>query len=205
MASILPPFPRLVFTVLEPISLVAGAVAPFISAIFAPDSNTDSQRFQEWFIAEQIALSPLEPVTANARMVAYHSVLPCALSCNPELYCYWKRFSCRPKSALIADEYPRLGNIYLLLAMVGIAVLYTTTEVKVVRNYVIALWLADIGHIAITCYVMEYERVLDVANWNSMTWGNIGATVALFATRTFYLLGFFGPRRQSSSAAKKLQ
>ena len=53
----------------------------------------------------------------------------------------------------------QLGNIYLLLAMVGIAVLYTTTEAKVVRNYVIALWLADIGHVAVTGYVMEYERM----------------------------------------------
>lgn len=71
----------------------------------------------------------------------------------------------------------QLGNIYLLLAMIGIAVLYTTSEARVVRNYVIALWLADIGHVAVTCYVMEYERMIDVANWNAMAWGNIGATV----------------------------
>jgi hypothetical protein len=75
---------------------------------------------------------------------------------------------------------PRLGNIYLLLAMVGIAVLYTTTEAKVVRNYVIALWLADIGHVVITGYVTPYEKLIDVANWNAMTWGNIGATVGTF-------------------------
>jgi hypothetical protein len=61
--------------------------------------------------------------------------------------------------------------------MVGVAVLYTTTEAKVVRNYVIALWLADISHVAITCYIMGYERMVDVANWNPMAWGNIGATV----------------------------
>ena len=61
--------------------------------------------------------------------------------------------------------------------MVGIAVLYSTTEAKVVRNYVIALWIADIGHVAITCCIMEYERAIDIANWNAMTWGNIGATV----------------------------
>jgi len=107
---------------------VAGFVGPFISP--------------EWFIAEQIAFSPLEDVSLGAKMVAY-----------------------------------QLGNIYLLLAMVGIAVLYTTTEAKVVHNYVIALWLADIGHVAITCYVMEYERVVDIASWNAMAWGNIGATV----------------------------
>jgi hypothetical protein len=74
----------------------------------------------------------------------------------------------------------QLGNIYLLLAMVGIAVLYTTTEAKTVRNYLIALWLADIGHVAVTCYVMEYERMVDFANWNAMAWGNIGATVSIF-------------------------
>jgi hypothetical protein len=76
-----------------------------------------------------------------------------------------------------------LGNMYLLLAMVGIAVLYTTTEAKVVRNYAIALWLADIGHVAITCYVMGYERVVDFANWNAMAWGNIGSTVCVGGSR----------------------
>lgn len=56
--------------------------------------------------------------------------------------------------------------------------LYTTTELKVVRNYLIALWIADIGHIAV-CYVgLGFERFVDVASWNSMTWGNVGATVS---------------------------
>jgi hypothetical protein len=64
--------------------------------------------------------------------------------------------------------------------MVGIAVLYTTTEAKVVRNYVVALWLADIGHVVITGYVTPYEKLIDVANWNALTWGNIGATVRKF-------------------------
>lgn len=63
--------------------------------------------------------------------------------------------------------------------MVGIAVLYTTTDPKVVHNYVIALWLADIGHVAVTCWVMEYEKLVDIANWNALTWGNIGATVSI--------------------------
>lgn len=89
--------------------------------------------------------------------------------------------------------------------MVGIAVLYTTTEIKVVRNYVIALWLADVGHVAVTCYGLEYERTVDIGNWNAMTWGNVGVTLALFATRTVYLLGGFGPSYHQSPAAKKLQ
>jgi hypothetical protein len=118
----------------------------------------------------------------------------------------------------------QLGNVYLLLAMVGIAVLYSTTEPKVVHNYVIALWLADIGHVAVTCYVLEHERVIDVANWNAMAWGNIGATVSistlqshpdltdhqmqvvLFSVRTAYLLGLFGPDRVPIlRKAKKVQ
>jgi hypothetical protein len=62
--------------------------------------------------------------------------------------------------------------------MVSIAVLYTTTEPKVVRNYVIALWLADIGHIATTGYVMGYDKFMDFSNYNPTTWGNVGVTVS---------------------------
>jgi len=143
-------------TVLEPISLIAGFLGPFIS----PD----------WFIAEQIPGSSLEPQSANAQMVAY-----------------------------------QLGNIYLLLAMVGIGVLYSTTEAKVARNYVVALWLADIGHVAVTAYVTPYEKLVDLSNWNAMAWGNIGATAFLFSIRMAYLLGLFGPDRVPLAAAKKLQ
>jgi len=156
MTSILPPVPRFVMTVFEPISLIAGFAAPFVSA--------------EYFVAEQIPGSITKPLTANATMVAY-----------------------------------QLGNIYLLLGMVGIAVLYTTTEAKVVRNYVIALWLADISHVGITCYVMENQKLFDVVNWNAMAWGNIGVTAFLFSVRTGYLLGLFGPDRQPTATAKKLR
>lgn len=72
----------------------------------------------------------------------------------------------------------QLGNCYGLLFLAAVAVLYTTTEIKVVRNYLIALWIADIGHI-IVCYLgLGFERFVDVASWNSMTWGNVGATVS---------------------------
>jgi hypothetical protein len=68
--------------------------------------------------------------------------------------------------------------------MVGMAVLYTTTEAAVVRNYVIALWLADISHVGITCYNMPHEQLVSVAGWNAMTWGNIGATVSRLITNS---------------------
>ena len=71
----------------------------------------------------------------------------------------------------------QLGNLYWLLAMIGVAVLSSTAEIRVVRNYLVALWLADIGHIAVTWRALGHEYFMDVAKWNAMTWGNIGATV----------------------------
>ena len=61
--------------------------------------------------------------------------------------------------------------------MIGLAVLSSTSEVKVVRNYLVALWIADIGHIALTWHALGHENFTDIARWNAMTWGNIGATV----------------------------
>jgi hypothetical protein len=44
---------------------------------------------------------------------------------------------------------------------------------------VIALLLGDIGHLAVTFYILEYERFVDVSKWNAMAWGSIAATVRL--------------------------
>ncbi|PMD57463.1 uncharacterized protein K444DRAFT_614868 [Hyaloscypha bicolor E] len=156
MTSILPPFPRFVMCIFEPIATAAGFTLPFLAT--------------ELFAAEQIPGSPVEAISDNTRMLAL-----------------------------------QLGNIYLLLAMVAVAVLYSTTEPKVVRNYVIALWLADIGHIATTGYVMGYDKFIDLANYNPTTWGNVGLTAFLCATRTAYLLGLFGPDRKPLPADKKGQ
>ncbi|OLN96498.1 hypothetical protein CCHL11_00570 [Colletotrichum chlorophyti] len=158
MASSLPTFPRLVFTVLEPISLVAG----FLGAVINPD----------WFISEQITstvnTAAPAPASDNSRLVAL-----------------------------------QLGNIYLLMAMVGLAVLNTTNELKVVRAYLVALWIADIGHIYLCYLVIGLDRFVDVGQWNSMTWGNVGATAFLCLTRSFYLLGLFGPDVPARGSEKK--
>ena len=60
----------------------------------------------------------------------------------------------------------------------ALAVLYTTSEVKVVRNYLVALWICDIGHVVITFLGLGVERGMAVGEWNAMTWGNIGCTVS---------------------------
>lgn len=84
-------------------------------------------------------------------------------------------FSVDDNSRLVALQ---LGNAYGLLFLLGVAVLYTTVELKVVRNYLVALWIADIGHVAVCYYVIGPESFADVGSWNATTWGNVGATVS---------------------------
>ncbi|XXH03160.1 hypothetical protein Hte_009556 [Hypoxylon texense] len=158
MASQLPAFPRAIFTIVEPISLIGGFLGPFIDP--------------SWFIASQVDAPSPDLVAGsyddNARLVAL-----------------------------------QLGNTYGLLFLLGVAVLYTTTELKVVRNYLIALWIADISHVGVTCWLLGYDRTLDVASWNAVTWGNVGFTTFLCLTRTAYLLGLFGPNSQVVKVSTK--
>jgi hypothetical protein len=88
----------------------------------------------------------------------------------------------------------QLGNCYLLICMLGVFILNTTTELKVVRAYIWALLFADVGHIGLTAYVMGWRATLAVGDWNSVVFGNIGITLMLFVARCLYLAGFFdGP------------
>ncbi|KAI1116679.1 hypothetical protein F5Y14DRAFT_448837 [Nemania sp. NC0429] len=160
MASQLPSFPRTIFTVVEPVSLVAGCLGPLVDA--------------DWFIASQIdsglaSAAPASSFSDNARLVAL-----------------------------------QLGNAYGLLFLVGVAVLYTTSELRVVRNYLVALLIADVTHVGLTCWGLGYERAVDVAAWNAVTWGNVGFTIFLALTRTGYLLGLFGPDKAIQASKKKL-
>ena len=90
----------------------------------------------------------------------------------------------------------QLGNTYGLLALLGLFILNTTSEVKVVKAYVVALAIADIGHVAPTLWVMGWDRATDLAGWNTMAWGNVGITVFLFIVRIAYLAGWFGGRQK---------
>ncbi|KAK0633265.1 hypothetical protein B0T14DRAFT_506267 [Immersiella caudata] len=157
MASQLPAFPRVIFTILEPISLLAGA----FPAILNP----------AWFIEQQIDSPVPISTTAQAELAAQ-----------------------------------QLGNCYFLAFLLAVAVLYSTNEIAVVRRYLIALWIADISHIAITLFGLGYETTMAPGSWNSMAWGNIGATGFLFLTRSAYFLGVFGADKpQLLSIGKKSQ
>ena len=100
--------------------------------------------------------------------------------------------SSSPNAQVVALQ---LGNTYLLLALLGLFILNITTDVRVVKVYVIALAIADIGHVVPTIWMLGWERSIAVQSWNRMAWGNIGATVFLFVTRVTYLLGFLGKDR----------
>lgn len=66
-----------------------------------------------------------------------------------------------------------------------------------VRNFLTACAIADVGHVAVTYHVMGHAKFLDVGNWNSMAWANIGITAVLFAVRVGYVAGAFGSKRKS--------
>ncbi len=80
-----------------------------------------------------------------------------------------------PNANLVAQQ---LGNGFGMAFMMAFAVLYASTELNVIRNYLIALWVADIGHVGLTLYALGWDGSLDVANWNPMTWGNVAVTVS---------------------------
>lgn len=71
----------------------------------------------------------------------------------------------------------QLGNMYLLMCFTGLAVLMTTSELKVVKAYLVALLLGDVGHVAFTCLSMGRDRLMRPHEWNAMAWGNVGFTV----------------------------
>jgi hypothetical protein len=97
----------------------------------------------------------------------------------------------------------QLGNAYLLMGFLGVFILNTTTEPKVVHAYIWALWLGDIGHVGFTLYAMGWEQSLAFDTWNSVVWGNIGITSFLFVGRCLYLLGAFGRDRIPNSKKDK--
>ncbi|KAE9991131.1 hypothetical protein EG327_000428 [Venturia inaequalis] len=145
----LPPFPNFIFTIFEPLSLLAG----FLSPLLTP----------QYFISSQLP----SPTNTNPNTTANTDAT----------------------TILLARQ---LGNTYLLLGLLGLFILHTTSEVKVVRAYLWALWVGDIGHVGFTLWAMGWEGFVDVAGCNAVVWGNVGVTGFLFGVRSLYFWGVFG-------------
>ncbi|PGH12152.1 hypothetical protein AJ79_04446 [Helicocarpus griseus UAMH5409] len=86
--------------------------------------------------------------------------------------------------------------------LAGVGVLYSTSELKVIRNYLIALAIADLGHIYATYLGIGFDGLVNVMQWNDLTWGNVGASAALFLNRIAYLSGAFGYAKAPDDAKK---
>lgn len=55
----------------------------------------------------------------------------------------------------------------MLICLVGLFVLNTTTEARVVHGYIWALLIADVGHVGATVWVMGSDAAIDFQNWVS--------------------------------------
>ena len=88
--------------------------------------------------------------------------------------------------------------MYGLAALLDVVVYYTTTEPKMVRNFLIACAVGDVGHLAVTYHVMGHRDFFNVTAWNSMAWGSVGGTIALLLLRVGYLMGWLGEDRRAS-------
>lgn len=84
------------------------------------------------------------------------------------------------------------------------AICYSTSEPKVLRNYLICLAIADVGHIYATYLAMGWEAFVDVAGWNLLTWGNVSITAFLFVNRLAYLWGVFGVAKSVKGGKKRV-
>ncbi|PYI27589.1 hypothetical protein BP00DRAFT_429143 [Aspergillus indologenus CBS 114.80] len=157
MPTILPPWPNLIFGILEPISLIAGALSPLLNLpAFITDQIPHAQG--------QGQSNPIPPQTIS---LAY-----------------------------------QLGNLYGLLALLGLGLLRTTTEPAVIRRYLLALLVADVGHIAATGWAMGWARFGDVGGWNALTWGNVAVTAFLGVQRVLFLGGWLGECRPVDRTGK---
>jgi len=76
--------------------------------------------------------------------------------------------------------------------MIGVGVLYSTKDTVVLRNFLLACAVADVGHLYVTYHVIGYHGFVNFLNWNPTAWGNIGVTAVLLVVRVLYLVGAFG-------------
>ncbi|KAL8691927.1 MAG: hypothetical protein Q9218_002935 [Villophora microphyllina] len=155
MSTILPPFPRVIFTIFEPLATIGA----YLSTIF------DTSSFAE----AQVPSTIPTPLTPTSRILAL-----------------------------------QLGNCYGLLGLIAVAVLYSTSEPKVVRNYLIACAIADVGHLWATYDGLGYANFVDIKGWSHLSWGNIAITLFLFIVRIGYLIGLLGNDRVAATAKKEL-
>ena len=86
----------------------------------------------------------------------------------------------------------QLGNMFGLVSLIGLAILYGASEMGVVRKYLAACAIGDVGHLWAVYTGMGHKKFFDMQTWNDYAWGSIGFTSFLLACRTLYLTGNLG-------------
>jgi hypothetical protein len=85
----------------------------------------------------------------------------------------------------------QMGNVLLLLAFMAVICSWTAHS-DISKKYLVAVAVADFGHIYAAYVSLGDELFWDVSKWNDMAWGNIGASVFLNVNRWATVLGLFG-------------
>lgn len=96
-----------------------------------------------------------------------------------------------------------LGNIWLLLALLAVICSWTNHP-EIIKRYLLAVALADLGHCWATYRAVGSDYFFNVSGWNDMIWGNVGVSLFLHVNRLATVLGVFGsistPAQEKSKA-----
>ncbi|OAP59659.1 hypothetical protein AYL99_06957 [Fonsecaea erecta] len=96
----------------------------------------------------------------------------------------------------------QLGNVFLLLAALAVICCFTNHP-EIARRYLIAVALADLGHIYSVYCALGHMVFWDLNQWNQMISANVGVSVFLHVNRLMTVAGVFGRLGAGESAAKK--
>jgi len=96
----------------------------------------------------------------------------------------------------------QLGNVFLLLAGLAIVCCFTN-HADISRRYLIAVALADLGHIYSVYGALGDKIFWDFNQWNQMIASNVGVSVFLHANRLLTVAGLFGKLGAGGNVDKK--
>ncbi|KIW77711.1 hypothetical protein Z517_07544 [Fonsecaea pedrosoi CBS 271.37] len=96
----------------------------------------------------------------------------------------------------------QLGNVFLLLAAMAVICCFTT-HAEIARRYLIAVALADLGHIYSIYCALGDKVFWDLNQWNVMIYSNIGVSAFLHVNRLMTVTGMFGRLGTRENATKK--
>ncbi|KAK0207115.1 hypothetical protein DFS33DRAFT_1319078 [Desarmillaria ectypa] len=134
----------------------------------------------------------IEPVSAIVGFIA---------ALNPSFYLSELRLSTMKPDVVGTTQTNivlyQLANLYLLFALNEHLVLSSISSLKIWRNLLLCLLLADLGHL-VTMAPLGLGAFWKVWEWNAMLWGSIGFVYLGASMRLSFFLGLgFGGRYKS--------